>query len=127
MIRKRIAEMLRGSIERCKREGFLPGDIEVEPAVEIPREKGHGDYATTSPSCLLRRRGKTRRRSPAASWSTWTPAACAAPWRWRRRASSTSTWPTGRSASELAGDPEGSASTRSSPMSAAGKRSSLSS
>ena len=45
MIRKRIAELLARSIERCKSEGLLPADIEIEPAVEMPREKGHGDYA----------------------------------------------------------------------------------
>ncbi len=45
MIRKRIAELLARSIERCKSEGLLPADIEIEPSIEMPREKGHGDYA----------------------------------------------------------------------------------
>ena len=61
MIRKRIAEMLGESIERCKREGFLPGDLEVEPAVEMPREKGHGDYATAVAFLL----SKKARKNPA--------------------------------------------------------------
>jgi arginyl-tRNA synthetase len=54
MIRKRIERALREAVERCKQEGSLPLDVEIEPFVEIPREKGHGDYATTAPFLLAR-------------------------------------------------------------------------
>ena len=58
MIRKRIEEALKAAVERCKLEGSLPPDIEIEPFVEIPREKGHGDYATTAPFLLAKKARK---------------------------------------------------------------------
>jgi arginyl-tRNA synthetase len=58
MIRKRIAEMLAGALLRCAHEGTLPRDMEIDPVVEIPREKGHGDYATTVAFTLARRARK---------------------------------------------------------------------
>jgi arginyl-tRNA synthetase len=58
MIRKRIAEMLKESLERCKDEGVLPGDIEVDPLVEIPREREHGDYASALAFLLARKARK---------------------------------------------------------------------
>ncbi len=60
MIRKRIEQALKEAVERCKLEGSLPSDVEIEPFVEIPREKGHGDYATTAPFLLA----KKARKSP---------------------------------------------------------------
>ena len=59
MIRKRIAEMLKESLERCKEEGVLPGDIEVDPLVEIPREREHGDYASALAFLLARKARKS--------------------------------------------------------------------
>ncbi len=60
MIRKRIAEIVKRALERSKEEGLLPRDIEIDPGVEIPREKGHGDYATNVAFLLAR----TARKSP---------------------------------------------------------------
>jgi arginyl-tRNA synthetase len=54
MIRKRIEEALKRAVECCKQDGSLSADIKIEPFVEIPREKGHGDYATTAPFLLAR-------------------------------------------------------------------------
>jgi len=51
--------MLRESMERCVREGLLPGEIEIDPVVEIPREKGRGDYATTI-AFLLSKKAKKK-------------------------------------------------------------------
>ena len=59
MIRKRIAEMLKESLERCKDEGVLPGDIEIDPLVEIPREREHGDYAAALAFLLARKARKS--------------------------------------------------------------------
>jgi|WetSurMetagenome_2_1015567.scaffolds.fasta_scaffold46220_1 arginyl-tRNA synthetase len=58
MIKKRIAEILRDALENCKAQGILPRDIEIVPAVEIPREKGHGDYATTVAFLLAKKARK---------------------------------------------------------------------
>lgn len=60
MIRKRIEQALKGAIERCRQNGSLPAETEFEPFVEIPREKGHGDYATTAPFLLA----KVARKNP---------------------------------------------------------------
>jgi arginyl-tRNA synthetase len=59
MIRKRIAEMLKESLERCKDEGLLPGDLEIDPLVETPREREHGDYAAALAFLLARKAGKS--------------------------------------------------------------------
>ena len=58
MIRKRIEQVLKAAMERSKEEGALPPDIEIEPMVEMPREKGHGDYATTISFQLARKARK---------------------------------------------------------------------
>ena len=58
MIRKRIAEMLGEALLRCMREGTLPHDLEIDPVVEIPREKANGDYATTVAFTLARKARK---------------------------------------------------------------------
>lgn len=58
MIRKAIADMLRDALESCKAQGILSSDIEIDPVVEIPREKGHGDYATTVAFLLAKRTRK---------------------------------------------------------------------
>jgi arginyl-tRNA synthetase len=60
MIRKRIGEIVKDALARCIEKEILPRDIDVEPAVEIPREKGHGDYATTVAFLLA----KKARKSP---------------------------------------------------------------
>ncbi len=59
MIRKRIEQVLKEAVERSIEEGALPTDIEIEAAVEIPREKGHGDYATTVSFQLARKARKS--------------------------------------------------------------------
>lgn len=58
MIRKRITEILKDAIESCKGQGLLPEDLEIEPAIEIPREKGHGDYASTVAFLLAKKARK---------------------------------------------------------------------
>ncbi|MGD0229068.1 MAG: arginine--tRNA ligase [Syntrophorhabdales bacterium] len=58
MVRKRLVQVLKESLERCIHEGVLPGDIELDPVVEIPREKGHGDYATTVAFLLAKKAKK---------------------------------------------------------------------
>ncbi len=58
MVKKRIEEALKAAVERCKREGSLDPDIEIEPFLEIPREKGHGDYATSAPFLLAKKARK---------------------------------------------------------------------
>ena len=58
MVRKRIEQILKAAMERSKEEGALPPDIEIEPIVEIPREKGHGDYASTVSFQLARKARK---------------------------------------------------------------------
>lgn len=60
MIRKRIEEALKGAVERCRQEGSLNIETRFDPFVEIPREKGHGDYATTAPFLLA----KIARKNP---------------------------------------------------------------
>ncbi len=60
MIRRRIADALKDALDRCKAQGVLPPDIDVNPVIEIPREKGHGDYATTVAFLLA----KKARRNP---------------------------------------------------------------
>jgi arginyl-tRNA synthetase len=46
MIKKRIAGILKDAVERCKRNEIFPPDVEVEPAIEVPREEEHGDYSS---------------------------------------------------------------------------------
>jgi arginyl-tRNA synthetase len=59
MIRKRIADMLKDALESCKAQGLLPQDIDIDPAIEIPREKGHGDFASTVAFLLAKRARKS--------------------------------------------------------------------
>jgi arginyl-tRNA synthetase len=58
MIRRQIADILRDALENCKAQGILPRDIEIDPVVEIPREKGHGDYTTTVAFLLAKKARK---------------------------------------------------------------------
>jgi arginyl-tRNA synthetase len=60
MIRKRIGEIAKNALKRCIELEIFPRDIRVDPSIEIPREKGHGDYATTVAFLLA----KKVRRSP---------------------------------------------------------------
>jgi len=59
MIRRRLEQILKEAVERSKKEGALPPHTEIEPAIEIPREKGHGDYATTVSFQLARKARKS--------------------------------------------------------------------
>ncbi len=61
MIRRMIAGILAAAIERCKEKGEFPRDVNINPAIEIPREEGHGDYSTTAPFQLA----KPLRKNPA--------------------------------------------------------------
>jgi arginyl-tRNA synthetase len=58
MIRRRIADVLKDALDDCKTQGTLPPDIDVDPVVEIPKEKGHGDYATTVAFLLAKKTGR---------------------------------------------------------------------
>jgi arginyl-tRNA synthetase len=58
MIRKQIAEIVKEAIQRSKDNGLLPHDTDVSPVVEIPREKGHGDYSTNVAFLLARKAKK---------------------------------------------------------------------
>lgn len=60
MIKKRIATILKEGVERCKEKGILPPDVEVEPAIEAPREEEHGDYSSNLAFFLA----KKARRKP---------------------------------------------------------------
>lgn len=46
MIRNKIAEIIRDACESFKKQGILPGNINVSPLIEVPREEGFGDYST---------------------------------------------------------------------------------
>jgi len=59
MIRRRLEQILKEAVERSKKEGALPPHTEIEPAIEIPREKGRGDYATTVSFQLARKARKS--------------------------------------------------------------------
>ncbi len=54
MVRKQVAGIVKQAILRCSEKGILPPTIDIEPIVEIPREKGHGDYATNVAFVLAR-------------------------------------------------------------------------
>ena len=54
MIRKRIATMVRGAIEKCKESGSIPRDVAISPLIEAPRDEGHGDYSTNVAFSLAR-------------------------------------------------------------------------
>jgi arginyl-tRNA synthetase len=58
MVRKRIAQMLGESLERCMSEGSIPAGLSIDPVLEIPREKGHGDFATTVAFMLAKKARK---------------------------------------------------------------------
>jgi arginyl-tRNA synthetase len=60
MLRKKIADMLKDALKNCMAQDILPRDSEIDPIIEIPREKGHGDYATTVAFLLA----KEARKSP---------------------------------------------------------------
>lgn len=59
MIKKRIAGILKDAVERCKQNGLFPSDVEVEPAIEAPRDEEHGDYSSNLSFLLAR---KVRRK-----------------------------------------------------------------
>ena len=59
MIKKRIAGILKDAVERCKQNGLFPSDVEVEPAIEVPREEEHGDYSSNLSFLLAK---KVRRK-----------------------------------------------------------------
>jgi arginyl-tRNA synthetase len=46
MIKGSIATIIRDACEGCKKDGILPVNADINPAIEIPREEGHGDYST---------------------------------------------------------------------------------
>lgn len=46
MVRQQIGTIIRETVDRCKDQGFVPRDVEVNLIVEIPREEEHGDYST---------------------------------------------------------------------------------
>lgn len=54
MIRKRIATMVRGAIEKCKESGSIPRDVAISPLIEAPRDEGNGDYSTNVAFSLAR-------------------------------------------------------------------------
>jgi arginyl-tRNA synthetase len=58
MIRKKIGEIVSASLTYCKENGLLPQDIDIEPSVEIPKDSGHGDYATTIAFLLAKKARK---------------------------------------------------------------------
>lgn len=59
MIKKKIAGILKDAIERCKQNEVFPPDVEVEPAIEVPREEEHGDYSSNVAFLLAK---KVRKR-----------------------------------------------------------------
>lgn len=59
MIKKRIAGILKDAVERCKENAVFPPDLEVEPAIEVPREEEHGDYSSNLAFLLAK---KVRRK-----------------------------------------------------------------
>jgi arginyl-tRNA synthetase len=46
MLKKKIAAIIEGSLERCKEKGTVPHDLAVNPIIEPPREEEHGDYSS---------------------------------------------------------------------------------
>jgi len=58
MIRKRIATMVRGAIEKCKESGSIPRDVAISPLIEAPRDEGNGDYSTNVAFSLARTLGQ---------------------------------------------------------------------
>ena len=46
MVRQHIGTIISETCDRCKDQGFLPRDAEVNLIIEIPREEEHGDYST---------------------------------------------------------------------------------
>ncbi len=46
MVRQQISAIIRETVDRCKDQGFLPRDLEINLIIEIPREEEHGDYST---------------------------------------------------------------------------------
>lgn len=59
MVKKRIVAILKDAVERCKENQIFPPDIEVEPAIEVPREEEHGDYSSNLAFLLAK---KVRRK-----------------------------------------------------------------
>ena len=59
MIKKKIEGILKDAIERCKQNEVFPSDVEVEPAIEVPREEEHGDYSSNVAFLLAK---KVRKR-----------------------------------------------------------------
>ena len=59
MIKKKIEGILKDAIERCKQNEVFPPDVEVEPAIEVPREEEHGDYSSNVAFLLAK---KVRKR-----------------------------------------------------------------
>jgi arginyl-tRNA synthetase len=59
MIKKKIAGILKDAIERCKQNEVFPPHVEVDPAIEVPREEEHGDYSSNVAFLLAK---KVRKR-----------------------------------------------------------------
>ncbi len=54
MIRNRLAEIIREACLECEADSTLPVGSCVNPSIEVPREEGHGDYATNVAFALAR-------------------------------------------------------------------------
>lgn len=46
MIRRQINTVIKTAIEKLKKSGFLPQDLDANIIIEVPREEAHGDYST---------------------------------------------------------------------------------
>ncbi|HEX2964488.1 MAG TPA: arginine--tRNA ligase [Syntrophorhabdaceae bacterium] len=54
MIRNKLAEIIREACRECEASAILPAGSCVNPLIEVPREEGHGDYATNVAFALAR-------------------------------------------------------------------------
>lgn len=46
MVKQKIIEIIRHSLTVSAQKGLVPGDLDVHPLIETPREEEHGDFST---------------------------------------------------------------------------------
>ena len=46
MVRKKVAAIIEGSLEKCRAKGLIPPDLVITPFIETPREDNYGDYSS---------------------------------------------------------------------------------
>lgn len=62
MVEKKIAEIVREALERCRKDGVLKESFELDIEVSTPKSESHGDFATNAALILASKAGMKPRQ-----------------------------------------------------------------